>query len=162
MICDNCCSTSVVLTTTLAIYGRKLGTWPVIYYCEDCKAIVGCHAGTHKPLGKMADRETRKLRIKAHSAFDKLWKSQLMSRSKAYDWLSLQLGINAEDCHISNMSKDQLKDVQTLSADYLANNEKVLARRKEKHDAKQQKRIERLAATERRLENEKRRKRSKR
>ncbi|UAG58564.1 hypothetical protein Kaya_027 [Pseudomonas phage Kaya] len=138
--CDTCCSFNIELTTNDKIYGRTYGNWPHIYYCNDCRAAVGCHPGTFIPLGRMADRTTRQLRTKAHNEFDRLWQTGLMSRAKAYNWLANQLGIDPSECHISWLSKDQLKDVATLSADYLANNYEALMRRKVKNDAKQQKR----------------------
>jgi hypothetical protein len=160
--CDNCCSLAVILTTNEKVYGRSYGAWPYIYYCEDCKAAVGCHPNTYIALGRLADRATRQLRSKAHEEFDKLWRTGLMSRDKAYTWLSLQLGIEVEECHISQLSKDQLKDVATLSADYLTQNLKALMRRKVKQDAKQQKRHERTIAAERRTENAGRRRKARR
>lgn len=160
--CDNCCSLNIQFTTNDRIYGRAYGDWPKIYYCNDCRATVGCHYGTEIPLGRMADRATRQLRTRAHSEFDRLWQSGLMSRSKAYNWLASQLGIAASDCHISWLSKDQLKDVATLSADYLAKNYAALVRRKVKNDAKQEKRNQRANAVERRKAESARRQKTKR
>jgi hypothetical protein len=140
--CDNCCSVNIELTMNDKIYGRIYGDWPKIYYCNDCRAAVGCHPGTVIPLGRMADRATRQLRTKAHDEFDKLWRSGLMSRAKAYNWLAASLEIDPSQCHISWLSKDQLKDVATLSADYLNRNYNALLRRKEKQDAKQRRRFQ--------------------
>jgi hypothetical protein len=160
--CDTCCSVNIELTTNDKIYRRTYGNWPHIYYCNDCRAAVGCHPGTFIPLGCMADRTTRQLRTKAHNEFDRLWQNGLMSRAKAYNWLANQLGIDPSDCHISWLSKDQLKDVATLSADYLANNYEALMRRKVKNDAKQQRREERTINAERRAADEIRRRKTKR
>src|SRR6218665_2087549 len=160
--CDNCCSINIELTTNDRIYGRQYGDWPYIYFCCDCRAAVGCHPNTHIPLGRMADRATRQLRTKAHDEFDKLWRSGLMPRSKAYNWLASQLGIEASQCHISWLSKDQLKDVATLSADYLTHNYEALVRRKVKNDAKQENRNEPANAIERRNEDNARRRKTKR
>lgn len=160
--CDNCCSPNIELTTSDKVHGRTYGNKkPNIYNCNDCGATVGCHPNTTIPLGRMADRQTRLLRIKAHVEFDKLWQTGLMHRSKAYSWLSSELGIEFSQCHISLLSKDQLKDVATLSADYLKTQYKALVRRKAKRDAKQQKRNERANAIERRITDEARRKRTK-
>ena len=160
--CDTCCSVNIELTTNDKIYGRTYGNWPHIYYCNDCRAAVGCHPGTFIPLGRMADRTTRQLRTKAHNEFDRLWQTGLMSRAKAYNWLANQLGIDPSDCHISWLSKDLLIDVATLSADYLANNYEALMRRKVKNDAKQQRREERTINAERRAADEIRRRKTKR
>ncbi len=140
-LCDQCCSGNIELTTNDRIYGRIYGDWPKIYFCNDCRAAVGCHPGTVIPLGRMADRATRQLRTKAHEEFDKLWRGGLMSRSKAYNWLAGELGIDPAHCHISWLSKDQLRDVATLSANYFAANEKALLRRKEKNDDKEKRKL---------------------
>lgn len=134
--CDNCCSVNIELTTNDKIYGRIYGNWPKIYYCNDCTAAVGCHPGTEIPLGRMADRETRKLRTKAHNAFDPLWRNGYMTRSRAYDWLAATLGIDYTECHISWLSKEQLKHVIEFCSEYLEQNAKALERRKVKQNAK--------------------------
>lgn len=74
------------------------------YLCAPCGAYVGCHAGTIRPLGRLANAELRRAKIAAHAAFDPLWKPQngyrRMTRSAAYRWLTAQLKINREECHI--------------------------------------------------------------
>ncbi|QBZ71738.1 hypothetical protein [Pseudomonas phage KP1] len=153
--CDACCSLNIKFLLNEPVSAN-------VYFCDGCGASAGCHRGTNKPLGQMGDRATRQLRKKAHDEFDKLWRSGLMRRSKAYNWLALQLGIEPDNCHMSQLSKDQLKDVITLSADYLTNNHAALARRKAKQDAKQEKRNKRNAAAERRTSNDARQRTRKR
>lgn len=65
------------------------------YLCEPCNAYVGVHPGTTKALGHLAGPQLRKLRMKAHSVFDPIWKSGRMSRNAAYRWLSESLGFEA-------------------------------------------------------------------
>lgn len=73
----------------------------VIYRCLPCKAHVGCHDGTDKPLGRLANAELRAAKMKAHAAFDPIWKGQAKQvRSEAYGWLAAELGIPKRDCHI--------------------------------------------------------------
>lgn len=160
--CDNCCSVNIELTSNQIIYGKEYGEWPYIYFCSDCRAAVGCHKNTEIPLGRMADRQTRKLRTKAHNEFDKLWQGGLMTRKKAYNWLASELGIESSECHISWFSKDQLKDTITLSSDYIKTNYDALMRRKVKQDAKQERRNERAIAAERRNAEQIRRRKAKR
>lgn len=62
--------------------------------------MVGCHPGTIKPLGRLATKELRVWKMKAHEAFDPLWKSREMKRGDAYGWLAGELGIRVEKCHI--------------------------------------------------------------
>jgi hypothetical protein len=70
------------------------------YHCAPCKAYVGCHKGTPRPLGTLADAELRRLRLEAHMAFDPIWKDSNVTRTAAYKWLSNQLGITPDECHI--------------------------------------------------------------
>lgn len=142
--CDNCKSKNVILTTNSVLYRNSTGRWPYIYYCLDCKASVSCHKNSSVPMGKMADCKTKRLRKKAHRAFDKIWQSKLMTRKKAYEWLSKQLCIEQEKCHISLLSKEQLNETIKIS-ELLMENEKILLRRKHKNDLKIKKRNERNA-----------------
>jgi hypothetical protein len=133
--CDNCRSLNVELITNDKIYGRQLGKWPYIYRCNDCNSTVGCHPNTYIPLGLMADKQTRLLRKEAHLAFDKLWQEGLYSRSVAYRWLAEQLNISFESCHISWLSKKQLRTTIQLSNEHFEANKHVAERRKEKRNA---------------------------
>lgn len=73
-------------------YGRNYGKSYMCYYCKECDTYVGCHNNTRTPLGTMADKETMKLRIQAHSLFDKSWKNGAMTRKEAYKKLSNHFG----------------------------------------------------------------------
>lgn len=63
------------------------------WQCDPCGAWVGCHTGTKKPLGRLANAELRQAKMDAHAAFDPLWKSNGMKRREAYVWLAKQLGV---------------------------------------------------------------------
>jgi hypothetical protein len=150
--CNSCCSTNIELTTNDKIYGKIFGAWPKVYICNDCGASCGCHPNTDIPLGRMADRETRQLRVQAHTAFDPLWKNGYMTRTKAYNWLAGQLGIEVSESHISWLSKEQLEKVIETCNDYIKSNRKALERRKAKQNAKQ---LERERKTVRRIKQRK-------
>ncbi|MBN46250.1 MAG: hypothetical protein CMH23_07230 [Methylophaga sp.] len=139
-VCDACCSSNIELTTNDRIYGRTYGDWPKVYFCNDCKAAVGCHPGTEIPLGRMADRRIRQLRAKAHKAFDQLWRSGAMSRAKAYQWLAGALQIPVDECHISWLPEDLLNLTIEVSSKYYEDNSEALQRRKAKQDEKRYKR----------------------
>lgn len=81
--------------------------------CAPCGAFVGCHKNSrdHKPLGTLANAETREWRKRAHSVFDPLWKSGRMSRRAAYDWLAEALGYEKGRCHISWMTAHECSRV---------------------------------------------------
>lgn len=67
-------------------------------------------------MGRLANAETRQLKQAAHAAFDPLWKSGSMSRTKAYAWLRDATGLSERECHIGWMSDDDLRRVPGLLA----------------------------------------------
>lgn len=116
------CERASVLTDSAAVYGRSYGP---IYLCRPCDAYVGCHKGTNKALGRLANKELRQWKIKAHAAFDPLWQRKFakkrresgptyrkcFARNSGYKWLSEQLGIDREHCHIGMFDVEQCKRV---------------------------------------------------
>jgi hypothetical protein len=80
----------------------------VHYKCTKpgCDGIHTAHPNG-SPAGVPADKFTRKARMRAHEAFDRVWESKTMSRSDAYTWLDLVMGLEAGKAHISMMSKEQ-------------------------------------------------------
>ena len=100
------CGERAVLTTSKEVYnGQDYGP---VYLCK-CKkgwAYVGCHPGTTRPLGRLADAQLRAAKKGAHRVFDKLWKRKGGNRKKAYAWLAEQLGISGAECHIGEMDVD--------------------------------------------------------
>ena len=92
----------------------KDGRFGTFYGCTGfprCTVTGSVHKGTDRILGTPADRETKAWRIKAHAAFDPLWKSGNMTRPDAYKWLAGELGISVEDCHIGHFDIRQCKRV---------------------------------------------------
>lgn len=84
--------------------------WPA------CEIKIGCHPGTTKPLGIPVDGETRQARIRAHDAFDVLWRgdSARMTRKEAYRWLADELEIDPSDCHIGRFGSETCDRVVDL------------------------------------------------
>ena len=62
------------------------------YKCPECKNFVGCHIGTHKPLGCIPSKELKQARIKAHNFIDQFWKTKKCSRHKIYKILTDHFG----------------------------------------------------------------------
>jgi hypothetical protein len=96
--CDYC-SQQAELIDSEKVYGRSYG---LIYICWPCDARIGVHKGTTRPLGRLANKELREWKKRAHAAFDPLWKSKQMTRPDAYRWLAKEMDIKdaARDCHI--------------------------------------------------------------
>lgn len=124
MICPYC-NQEAIWTENKAIYGKNYGSSYMCYLCKPCNAYVGCHKNTRKPLGTMANAETREWRKKAHAAFDPTWKydtnvysgtstqkcqgkSQNIRRSKAYDNLSKHFG---REIHIGESDIETCKKI---------------------------------------------------
>lgn len=81
--------------------------------------MVGCHPGTDVPLGYMADGYTRRARMRAHQAFDPIWKdSYLINRREAYRMLADHLGIPESECHISMFGISRCAQVIQYAKDH--------------------------------------------
>ena len=95
------------------IYGKKYAG-SKMWICRPCRAWVGCHKGTIKPLGRLADAELRGWKVRAHKAFDPRWtgkEKKHAARKQAYAWLAGALGIKYADCHIGAFDVDQCRRV---------------------------------------------------
>lgn len=105
------------------IYGKSYG---MVYLCKPCDAYVGVHEGTCHPLGRLANAELRKYKIQAHAYFDPLYKRKMekgyskgKARSKAYQWLSREMGIPAHETHIGMFDVGQCKKVIEVCSKYV-------------------------------------------
>lgn len=135
--CDVCESNRVRLLKTRVTYSEQHADWPYRYSCADCHASVGCHSHTLSPLGLMAQRSVRRLRVQAHVAFDPIWKDGFMTRTEAYEWLAETFGLAYSELHIGNMTKEQLETTIRISRQQHT----VLKRRREKEQRKNEKRL---------------------
>lgn len=109
------CSNEAELVTGFEVYPHlpRLYNKPM-YRCVPCKAWVGCHPGTTKPLGRLANAELRKAKMAAHEVFDPLWRSGERTRKQAYQWLAERLGMKVKLCHIGYMDIEQCNKVIEL------------------------------------------------
>lgn len=81
------------------------------WLCRGCGAYVGCHRGSDRPLGRLANAELRRAKMDAHHAFDRLWRTGVKSRGDAYAWLAERLGMDRKDCHIGMFDVEQCNRV---------------------------------------------------
>jgi hypothetical protein len=139
-VCDSCGSSNIAYVENDILYGKNVGNWPYLYFCHECRAAVGCHSGTTFPLGKMGDTETRALRSQCHNAFDPIWKTHIVSRSIAYNWLASVLEISPDVCHISWLTKEQLEIAIEASKTFYSEQFKYAERRIKKHGEQKRKR----------------------
>ena len=92
----------------LGLVGEKL------YQCQNCGARVGCHRGTERALGNVANEILRLKRIETHNVFDGWWKKRHMTRTQAYKWLSRALGVPEKEAHIGGFEMDQCHELIDL------------------------------------------------
>jgi len=91
--CPDCGKYMVLKTSKYGLF-YGCSTWP------DCEGTHGAHPNG-KPLGVPADKATKLARIKAHEAFDLLWKNNgPMKRGEAYAWMQRVLDLTADEAHI--------------------------------------------------------------
>lgn len=108
------CGGNAVSTTGKHVYPHRNDlTEKLFYICMPCLAFVGCHPGTKKPLGTLANSELRKMRLEAHKTFDPIWKEKLMSRTEAYLWLGDKL--NKKEVHIGSSDIELCQQIIKLS-----------------------------------------------
>ena len=100
-------------------YGRfwSCSRWP------KCTATHGAHPDG-RPLGKPADAVTRRARVEAHTAFDRLWKpdpgaKRRRSRKAAYRWLQQAMALPEFDAHIGAFDVAQCDRLIRAVAEYL-------------------------------------------
>jgi hypothetical protein len=116
------CGKPAQLETGEAVYPERPDlAQKSFYFCRPCRAWVGCHPHTTKPLGTAANYALRSARRRAHAAFDPLWhvmsgfsrQGSGAARKAAYKWLAETLGIERDQCHIGMFSLDQCHRVIT-------------------------------------------------
>lgn len=107
------CGNNARKATGKEIYPHRKKLWKRKFFiCQPCDARVGCHdvkGHKWKPFGTMANKELRKLRQRAHAAFDPMWDSEGASftRYQAYGWLGCMMGLERDDTHIGMFNEEQ-------------------------------------------------------
>ena len=114
MICPYC-QGPVKKTTGAFVYPGRLDLAnKVIFICQPCDARVGTHPDG-RPLGELANKKLRELRMKVHSLLDPMWRSGPATRREAYSGLAHALGIRDSDCHVGQFREDMcLKAIEIL------------------------------------------------
>lgn len=106
------CGGVIKLVPAESVYGKaaakRLGlAGEFLYQCQNCNARVGCHKGTTRPLGNVANETLRLKRMETHQVFDAWWRHRRMSRTAAYQWLAKSLNIPEDKAHIGSFEMDQ-------------------------------------------------------
>ena len=128
--CPYCNAPAVLVDSAEVYHGNSYG---MIWLCRPCQAWVGVHKGSDKPLGRLANKELRDWKIRAHAVFDPIWKEKARRRQaggvgksgrpggphykpayariSAYKWLAEQLGLEREETHIGMFDVETCKRV---------------------------------------------------
>ena len=116
------CGAAPKYVDSIEVYRKSYG---MIYLCKPCQAWVGVHKGTDKALGRIANQELRYWKRRAHFFFDQLWakaikqgRSKRQARLDAYAWLSEELEIYSDHCHIGMFTVILCKKVEILCKPY--------------------------------------------
>lgn len=88
-----------------------------VWCCVSCQAWVGCHPGTEKPLGGLANATLRDLKMQAHALFDPMWEAKMRkegcskgrARRAGYRWLAEQMGLPVKLTHIGYFNEDECR-----------------------------------------------------
>lgn len=140
VICDYCGRPAHYVDSAIVYNGRSYG---MIWYCQDCRAWVGCHKGSDRPKGRLADAELRGWKRGAHAAFDPIWRGKTpFTRRAAYAWLAEEMGLPPEQTHIGMFNVDQCKQVIKICKER-RNHEKVFQLPEEKPSESQQAQLQR-------------------
>lgn len=134
--CDNCASLNIERCLNSVVYGMTRGDWPYCYFCRECRAMVGCHPNTFNPMGLMATPRIRRRRGQLHLLFDPIWQNKYMSRQDAYRWLAKELNLETDDCHIGQLTLDQLNKGLLIMSVHKATDYSQFKRRKVKNDTR--------------------------
>lgn len=108
------CNTNAALVTGREVYPHLRNLHHKKFWkCDPCAAWVGTHENSleFKPLGRLAKKELRDLKMKAHMVFDAFWKEGTMKRTEAYAKLASELKIQTNLCHIGWFSEDECRRV---------------------------------------------------
>lgn len=113
------CGGAVRLVSASKVYGpaaaARLGIERQSFYqCQNCNARVGCHPGSTRPLGNLANEALRMKRMETHHAFDSFWKERGMSRTQAYKWMAKKMRLSEELAHIGGFEIDRCQKLIKL------------------------------------------------
>ena len=113
------CGGAVRLVSASKVYGpaaaARLGIERQSFYqCQNCNARVGCHPGSTRPLGNLANEALRMKRMETHHVFDSFCKERGMSRTQAYKWMAKKMRLSEELAHIGGFEIDRCQKLIKL------------------------------------------------
>ena len=125
--CCPYCGSPIVLRSAAGIYKHD-GEGTMLYVCSkypECDAYVRVYPGTKIPMGSLANKDLRFLRIEAHRYFDQLYQTGIMSKNEAYGWLAGMLQAPLSQAHIGYLGEYYCRQVIEECGRILDNRRKV-------------------------------------
>lgn len=118
------CGKKVIYTSNGVLYnGREYGN-KMCYFCTGCGASVGVHSingkrsnrdkPSRRPLGILATRNMKYLKMKDHEMFDYYWRVLNNSRSSMYIKLAKDMKIPVERCHFGWFNYEDLMKAKKI------------------------------------------------
>jgi hypothetical protein len=96
------------------------------FYVCACGASVGSHPDTRTPFGYPCGPDTARARHEVHTLFDPIWKAdeghgqrRQKARDRAYMWLSRELEISPDRCHIGMFDRATCERAKVLLEAYI-------------------------------------------
>lgn len=117
------CGRTARLTDGRELYPHRPDLYHKFFYKCECGAYCGCHDGTKRALGNPAGMKTRQARMRAHDAFDPIWRNRPvygLSRRDVYKLAADALHIPASDCHIGMMNVEMAERLTRWAYDWRA------------------------------------------
>lgn len=121
-VCPFCHNPAELVDSAVIYNGRSYG---MAWLCRPCWAYVGCHreAPGDKPLGTLADAETRNARMSVHALLDPLWRGVEpydgagKPRKRVYAWLAHHMGLVKDTCRVGMFDTDQCRNAVEILVD---------------------------------------------
>ena len=121
VICPYCGSRAVLRSGHEIVEKKRVDEY--LYVCKRypvCDSYVSVQIGTTLPLGTLANRELRGLRIQAHQAIDQVIKRGILKRKDVYGWMSDVLNIPQRSAHIAMLDTYRCRQVIVETGKLLA------------------------------------------
>jgi hypothetical protein len=114
------CAGKAELKESAEVYPNAKQDYGPVWVCDTCDARVGCHPNSdYAPMGRLANAELRRWKVKAHAAFDPLWRRDGFSRSEAYEYLRIRMG-EVKPVHIGDMGVAECRQVVEICEEHRA------------------------------------------
>lgn len=117
MVCPFCGGAVEFVDSAKVYHGRSYGMAYVCSNWPECDAYVGTHPGTARPLGTLADSNTRLWRRRAHSWLDQLWQGGEMTRTEVYTALAKYF--SAPEIHVGQSDAERCRQIIAFAKLYL-------------------------------------------